>query len=92
MPTPKEDSSKKLEVKVIASEKTIYSGTAKSVSSENEQGRFDVLPGHQSFISIIQRVILIQTSKNEKVQLRIGKGILKCVKNNVEILVGLESL
>ncbi len=86
------DKTQKLEVKVIESEKTIYSGSAKSVSSENEEGRFDVLPGHQSFISIIKRNILIQTNHNEKVQLRIGKGILKCVKNEVEILVGLESL
>jgi F0F1-type ATP synthase epsilon subunit len=95
MATPTENSKRKtpsLDVKVIGSDKTLYAGSAKSVSSENEEGRFDVLPGHQSFISIIGKNILIQTSRNEKVQFRIGKGILKCIKNNVEILIGLESL
>lgn len=86
------ESNETLEIKVIASEKTLYSGIGKSVSSENEAGRFDVLPGHQSFISIIRRVIVIHTSKNEKVRFIIGKGILKCIKNKIEILVGLESL
>lgn len=81
-----------LEVKVIESEKTLYSGMAKSVTSINEDGRFDVLPSHQSFISIIKRNIIIETTGKEKVQLKIGQGILKCVKNKVEILIGLESL
>lgn len=92
MENPPQKQSPALEVKVIESEKVLYSGSAKSVSSENEEGRFDVLPGHQSFISIIKKNIVIQTSKNEQVQLRIGKGILKCVKDNIEVLVGLDSL
>ena len=81
-----------LEVKVIESEKTLYSGKAKSITSINDVGRFDVLPSHQSFISIIIGTIVIETEDREKIQLKIGQGILKCVKNKVEILIGLESL
>lgn len=81
-----------LKIKVIESEKTIYSGVGKSISSDNPEGRFDILPGHQSFISIIKGNILIETEDKQKIRFNIGKGILKCIKNEVEVIVGLESL
>lgn len=89
---PEKQNPNQLKVKVIESEKIIYSGVARSVSSDNPQGHFDVLPGHQSFISIIKGNISIETEDKQKVHFKIGRGILKCIKNEVEVLVGLESL
>ena len=45
-----------LEVKVFCSsiiEKEPFKGTAEAVSSQNKLGKFDILPGHTNFITII---------------------------------------
>ena len=43
-----------LKVKIYSPEKVIYDGTAKSVSSQNSDGVFDILPKHANFITIVQ--------------------------------------
>ena len=43
-----------LNVEINSPEKLIWEGQAKSVSSENSSGPFDILPYHANFITIIE--------------------------------------
>jgi len=42
-----------LQVKISSPDEVIFDAPAKSVSSENAKGSFDVLPGHANFITIV---------------------------------------
>jgi F-type H+-transporting ATPase subunit epsilon len=43
-----------LRVKITSPQKVIWEGQADSVSSENTNGPFDILPMHANFITIIE--------------------------------------
>lgn len=51
-----------LKVRLSSPEKVIWEGQAKSVSSVNSEGPFDILPFHANFITIVEnKPIQIQT-------------------------------
>ena len=51
-----------LKVRLSSPEKVIWEGQAKSVSSVNSEGPFDILPLHANFITIVDnKPIQIQT-------------------------------
>ena len=45
-----------------------YNGPAQSVSSTNSQGKFDILPSHANFISLVQNEPIIVRPKNQQPQ------------------------
>jgi len=49
------------------SKEVFFEGEAESVSSENQLGKFDVLPQHANFISLIFNEVIIVTPKKEKI-------------------------
>lgn len=73
-------------------ESVLFQDYAKSVSSVNEKGRFDILPLHSNFISIIKEKIVIYDKNNQKKEIKIDQGILRIVENKVEIYLGVEAL
>ena len=53
-----------------------YEGEAKLVSAENRVGKFDILPGHADFFSVmIPCEVVIETEK-EPVSINITNGII----------------
>lgn len=44
-----------LKVKILSPTQTIYDGEAVSVSSVNSLGKFDILPYHANFITLVQK-------------------------------------
>ena len=44
-----------LTVKIISPTQTIYDGEAYSISSVNSLGKFDILPFHANFITLVQK-------------------------------------
>lgn len=44
-----------LNVKILSPTQTIYDGPALSVSSTNSSGKFDILPYHANFITLVQK-------------------------------------
>lgn len=48
-----------LTVKILSPTQTIYDGPAFSVSSFNSMGRFDILPMHANFITMVQKQPII---------------------------------
>jgi F0F1-type ATP synthase epsilon subunit len=71
------------------SKEVFFEGEAESVSSENQLGKFDVLPQHANFISLIFNEVIIVTPKKEKIVYHFEKGVLTVRKNEVRIFLGL---
>lgn len=55
-----------LNLRVITPKQVIYQGQALSVSSKNSAGKFDILPQHANFITIVQNSPIILRLANRK--------------------------
>ena len=44
----------KLKIQVAGPEKILWEGEAFAISSKNSQGKFDILPHHATFLTIVQ--------------------------------------
>jgi hypothetical protein len=53
-----------LNVKIFSPTQTIFEGEAVSISSVNSMGKFDILPFHANFITLVQKTpIIVRTKK-----------------------------
>lgn len=66
-----------------------YSGKARSVTSFNRLGEFDILPGHSNFITLIFNSVSIITENGEKIGYQFKSGVLEVRKNVVNIFLGI---
>jgi len=83
----------KISVEIKNSEAVVFSGEAKSLSSINESGPFDVLPYHANFFSIIKEKIMIIDRNNKKTEITIkDNGIIRVMENKVSIFLGVETI
>lgn len=55
-----------LQVKIVSPKAIVFEGQADSVSSQNSMGKFDVLPQHANFITLVQQVPIIVRKKGEE--------------------------
>ncbi|OQY68554.1 hypothetical protein B6D29_00675 [Microgenomates bacterium UTCPR1] len=79
-----------LNLEVKSSEKVLFKGSVKAVSSINETGEFDILPFHANFFSIIKGKIVITDEGGQKKEILIkDQGILRSMENSVEIFLGI---
>jgi len=81
-----------LKVKIFwmpLTKEVFYEGEALSVSSKNQLGKFDILPKHTNFITLIFDELSIVTLKGEKITYRFKRGVLEVRKNKVNIYLGL---
>lgn len=65
-----------------------FSIKALSVSSENPLGKFDILPQHINFITLIFKKVSIQTPEKEKIEISFERGILIAKENEVKVFLG----
>lgn len=79
-------------VKVRSPESTLFDGEAKAVSSINEKGRFDVLPQHAHFISLISELLVIYDKDDKLRTIKIDSGVMKVMENKVDVFLGIETL
>ena len=84
--------SESLYVVVKNPEGTLFEGKALTVSSLNDKGKFDILPNHANFISIIKQKAIVYIDKNKKREFDIDHGIVRLYKNNVFIFLGIETM
>jgi F0F1-type ATP synthase epsilon subunit len=80
-----------LEVKVFCSpilKTENFSGLARSVSSKNRLGNFDILPKHINFITLIFDELIIQTQEKRKIVYKFQRGVLEVNENKVKIFLG----
>ena len=68
--------------------RVLFEGEVESVSSFNDKGKFDILPMHTRFISLVQKEIIIRTSDGEEKILPLRDGVLKAEDNMINVFVG----
>lgn len=75
-----------LKVRVLTPKQTLFEGTAFSVSSKNSKGKFDILPGHANFITIVQtEPVEIRRENNQKTEFKFSEAIIYAMNNEVRI-------
>jgi F0F1-type ATP synthase epsilon subunit len=82
---------KLLKVKIRDTESVIFEGLAERVSSFNEVGRFDVLPKHANFISIIRQEISLFHQREKIKELKIEQAVMKVKADQIHIFLGIEA-
>lgn len=61
----------------------------KAVTSVNDKGKFDILPDHTNFISIIKDYVIIHKKDGTDQEVKITRGVMKVQQNNVTIYLGI---
>lgn len=81
-----------LEVKLFwlpIAKEVFYQGKAKSISSQNKLGKFDILPRHANFITLVFESLTILTPEKKKISYQFKRGVLEVSENKVNIFLGL---
>ena len=65
-----------------------YKGKALAVSSINKLGRFDILPFHTNFITLIFNELTRILPNKKKKRYEFKQGVLEVNKNKVKIFIG----
>jgi len=78
---------------VVSPNGELYNLKARSVSSNNSAGRFDILPGHANFVTFLsgKKIDLVLDTK-EQMQLDYPVGIIQVGRDKVTIFVDVEAL
>lgn len=69
----------------------VYNGRALSLTSFNKKGRFDILPTHANFISLIQNKISFKTPDGNVKEIAITNALIRVRHDNVEVYLGIEA-
>ena len=81
-----------IQVSIFDLESIVYQGKIKALSSINEKGRFDILPMHSNFISIVKDYIILHERQGSQKEFKLRRGVLRLVNNQISIFIGLEGL
>jgi F0F1-type ATP synthase epsilon subunit len=84
-------SAEKIRVTVRNRTQVLFDEEAKSISSKNDTGVFDVLPEHSNFISLITSPLIIRKLDGEKKEITFTSGLIKVKENTVHCYVDLIS-
>ena len=75
-----------LNVHVVTPRRFLYQGFALSVSSRNSEGKFDILPEHANFITLVENQdITIKKPDNTSLVVKVHQAIIFNTENEVEI-------
>ena len=65
-----------------------YQGKAEAISSQNRLGKFDILPKHANFITLIYDNLIILTPEKKKISYQFKRGVLEVSEDKVIIFLG----
>lgn len=74
-----------LHVIVRSRSQTYFDGKAKSVTSTNDTGIFDILPLHANFITMIQQFITVLLPDGKEQKFEIKGGVMRVLGETVDI-------
>ncbi|KKQ74858.1 MAG: hypothetical protein US96_C0023G0002 [Candidatus Woesebacteria bacterium GW2011_GWB1_38_5b] len=63
----------------------LINSQAKSITSYNRLGRFDILSTHSQYISVIEGSLLVTYEDNKTDEIPLSQGILKVLENRVSV-------
>lgn len=74
-----------LNVKVVSPFETLYKGQAFSISAIDQFGSFDVLPGHENFIALLNNGSVKVVIPGGEKSVGIHHGIIHVTDDSVEV-------
>lgn len=83
-----------LEVEIRSKRGLIFAGKVEAVSSRNETGRFDVLPLHANFITLVNETIVIHKrtfggTAMIRDEFPVQRGVIRVFANKVKIFLSI---
>lgn len=79
-----------INVLILSRGGVLYKGLVKSLTSVNEEGRFDVLPHHANFISLIKDFLILRELNGSEKEFKIESGILRVTDKTADVYLGAE--
>lgn len=76
-----------LNVDIVTPEKSVFSGTATEVRVPGWLGEFDVLPGHDLFLSLVRGGLLTVSAGGKDHRFIVGRGFAEAGPDRVSVLV-----
>jgi F-type H+-transporting ATPase subunit epsilon len=76
----------KVQLDVVAPEKTLLSVTVGSVTIPGKDGDFSVLPGHTPFLSALRNGVMIARSNGEPTRYAVNGGYAEVLNDRVAVL------
>lgn len=73
--------------KLGALQESSFQGFAKSVSSRDKKGPFDILPTHENFITQFTDKLSIVTESGEKMNFADSAGVIEVANNVVKVFL-----
>lgn len=84
-----ENNDGKINVVIRIREKILLEERINAVTSYNDQGVFDILYGHENFISLIRQSVIIHRAGINDQEIKIDNGIMRVHQNNVYFYLNL---
>lgn len=78
----------KLSVIVETREKLQFRGNAWGITSLNDNGTFDILPGHSNFITLIKEYMVIHANAEDK-RLTFTDGVLWITHDTIKVCLAI---
>jgi F0F1-type ATP synthase epsilon subunit len=79
-------------LKVQSRDALLFEGDVNSVTSFNEEGKFDILAQHARFISLINKGLSIVDANGQKKDINFDNALLRVKDDLVEVYVGVEGM
>lgn len=76
---------KLLQIVIREPQETLFDGQAKSFSSVNETGAFDVLPSHAQFVATVGEYIKLVLPDGSEKSFDIEEGVLRVKGDVIEV-------
>ena len=83
-------SNSKLILTVLTRRGVIFDQEVESITSYNDTGRFDVLPEHSQFISIVKNKIVARLKDGRDQQIPVDNAIMRVKGVKVEVFLGVK--
>jgi len=80
---------KPLTLTIKSRDGVLFSGQVKTITSNNDRGRFDVLSYHANFITLVKDYIEYIGLDDKKVSRQVRDAVMHIVDNKVDIYLGL---
>ncbi len=67
-----------------------FDGKAKAVTAFNDTGKFDILPHHANFITILRKKMTIHKSDGNIDEFNVENGIMRVTGDKIDVYLGVK--
>ncbi len=76
-----------LNLKIRTRKELIFYGEVSFFTSFNSFGKFDILPDHEQYISLIKNTISFIDSNGKKSEYKLSSGLIRVVNNQISAFI-----